>query len=73
MFYQYKCEECSEITELRLSPNNHIPQSTFCACGGWARRVYGGQQIHMNTWRTAIHDYNRLPEQVKEGDTSFLK
>ena len=73
MFYEYKCNVCDKTTELRLSPKGHIPESTECVCGGWARRVWGGHQINMNTRKVAMREYDRLPEHAKTGDTRFLK
>jgi len=72
-FYEYKCQECGEITELRLSPKGHIPQSVECVCGSWARRVWGGHQINMNYRVAAMQAFDKLPEHAKTGNTEFLK
>jgi len=66
MFFDYKCESCNKTIELQLSPNGHIPERIKCKCGGNSRRVYGGHQISMDTWRTKIREYNDLPEHAKE-------
>ena len=74
MFYHYKCTECGRITELRIRPVD-IPQSflcPYCHCGN-AKRLFGGHQINMKIGTMQHINYDRLPENLKTGDTTFLK
>ena len=73
MFYEYKCDNCGHIIEIRRSIKEAEIIQHCSICGMKVRRIYGGHQINMNNWQSRIHEYNKLPEHAKTGDTRFLK
>ena len=59
MLFEYKCEECGEVSTRLLSMGEEIPKSIPCEkCGKDARRVWGNSTIKIPEHMRAVSDIN---------------
>jgi len=73
MFYDYECKSCDNRIEIRHRPAD-VPEFIHCnKCGSKMKRIFGGHQINMKIGTMQHINYDRLPENLKTGDTTFLK
>lgn len=59
MLFEYKCEECGEITTKLLSMSDEIPRSIPCEkCGKEAKRVWTNTTIKIPEYMRAVSSIN---------------